>query len=547
MRERGVAVDRMHCTAALSACTLPASWPFAVEILGMVQAAQIQADVILYSSAISVLSRARWQLAAELFWNLGAMRIPSDITAVTAALHAYSTGTRWETCAWLLSHTRNWDSVACTTAISSCEKARRWEVALGFFATAVAQGIRRDAAMYNATIACSSQGGLGWIGVLRLVHEMARESIQKSTTTCNSVLTALERLGCWEQALAFFREMPGFSLVPELISYNATMTSFEKESRWEEVLSLLVEAKSRRMGDGISYNCCIAACQKASNWLHTLALLEEMRGSLARPDSIAYNSAILASSGMSRWETHASPNVRSSRHEKERRFPLDMTSKPIDKAASGQAPSPTLSRSDLAPVRSRSQTSPSDSSKGPAGSGLLLALLGAAAFASRRPGPATFAGHSRGHVAASNLLVAQPGDAVDIESIVGMGQVPRRPHVRICDRTLKEWSRGRRINSAAKQRFLIRREPSGRITVWRRQWGQRNLKSKKTPAHLKRLKQMVRIHRCQYKRVAKLLRIHFVPPKPCDFIMRKFCEKRLKDHLGMHDNVGVSMWTGTKG
>ena len=105
------------------------------------------------------------------------MRIPSDITAVTAALHAYSTGTRWEACAWLLSHTRNWDSVACTTAISSCEKARRWEVALGFFATAVAQGIRRDAAMYNATIACSSQGGLGWIGVLRLVHEMTRESI----------------------------------------------------------------------------------------------------------------------------------------------------------------------------------------------------------------------------------------------------------------------------------------------------------------------------------------------------------------------------------
>ncbi|CAE7036729.1 PPR10 [Symbiodinium sp. CCMP2456] len=303
MRERCVAVDRMHCTAALSACTLPASWPFAVEMLGMVQAAQIKADVVLYSSAISVLSRARWQLAAQLFWNLRAMRVASDITAVTAALHAYSTGTRWEACAWLLSHTSHLDSVACTTAVSSCEKAQRWEMALGFFATAVAQGIHRDAAMYNATIACSSQGGLGWLGILQLLHEMTQESIQKSTTTCNSVLTAFERAGCWEQALAFFREMPGFSLVPDLISYNATMTSFEKASRWEEVLSLLVEAKSRRMGDGISYNCCIAACQKALNWLHALALLAEMRGSLARPDAIAYNSAILASSGISRWET----------------------------------------------------------------------------------------------------------------------------------------------------------------------------------------------------------------------------------------------------
>ncbi|CAE7625069.1 unnamed protein product [Symbiodinium sp. CCMP2592] len=302
MQERCVAVDRWHCTAALSACTLPVTWPFAIEMLGMVQAAQVQADVVLYSSAISVLSRARWQLATQLFWNLRAMRIASDITAVTAALHAYSTGTRWEACAWLLSHTSNMDSVACTTAISSCDKAQRWEMALGFFATATVKGIRKDAAMYNATIACSSQGGLGWLGVLRLLHEMTRESIQKSTTTCNSVLTALERAGCWEQALWFFREMPRLSLVPDLISYNATMTSFENESRWEEVLSLLVEAKSRRMGDSISYNCCIAACQKGSNWLSTLSLLEEMKGSLARPDSIAYNSAILAFSGTSRWE-----------------------------------------------------------------------------------------------------------------------------------------------------------------------------------------------------------------------------------------------------
>ena len=50
-------------------------------------------------------------------------------------------------------------------------------MALGFFASASVKGIRKDAAMYNATIACSSQGGLGWLGVLRLMHEMTRESI----------------------------------------------------------------------------------------------------------------------------------------------------------------------------------------------------------------------------------------------------------------------------------------------------------------------------------------------------------------------------------
>mmetsp|Transcript_16270 Transcript_16270/g.35800 ORF Transcript_16270/g.35800 Transcript_16270/m.35800 type:complete len:231 (+) Transcript_16270:53-745(+) len=193
-----------------------------------------------------------------------------------------------------------------------------------------------------------------------------------------------------------------------------------------------------------------------------------------------------------------------------------------------------------AQLPTRGQTELRQESKS-TGSGVIWALLGVVALA-RRP----FAGHGTSHVTSSNMLVAQPGDAVDIDSPTVMGQIPRRPHVRIAKRTLKEWKRGRRLNSAAKQRYLIRKEPSGRLTVWRRQWGQRNLKSKKSPAHLRRLKGMVRIHRAQYKRVQLLLHIHIKPPSACDFIMRKFCEHRLKDHLGMSDDVGVSMWTGPK-
>ena len=37
-----------------------------------------------------------------------------------------------------------------------------------------------------------------------------------------------------------------------------------------------------------------------------------------------------------------------------------------------------------------------------------------------------FAGHGTAHVAASNMLVAQPGDALDMESLTVMGQIPRR-------------------------------------------------------------------------------------------------------------------------
>ena len=176
------------------------------------------------------------------------MRIASDVAAVTAAMQAYAVGAQWMAVIWLFcqeKERRSADRLACTTAISACEKAQRWELALSFFASA---GMRKDAAMYNATISASSHGG-HWPGVMGLLREMTQASIQKSATTYNSVLTALERATCWQRVLALLRDMPFLSITPQVISYNATMTSCDRETRWETVLSLLRELRSLRTGD----------------------------------------------------------------------------------------------------------------------------------------------------------------------------------------------------------------------------------------------------------------------------------------------------------
>jgi len=81
------------------------------------------------------------------------------------------------------------------------------------------------------------------------------------------------------------------------------------------------------------------------------------------------------------------------------------------------------------------------------------------------------------------------------------------------------------------KRFLVR--PDG--TMWRRQPGLRHLKSKKSPAKLKRLKRMVRITRDEYRRVSILTGKRPPVPKASDYIMRKFNEAREKKHLGMSD------------
>lgn len=176
-----------------------------------------------------------------------------------------------------------------------------------------------------------------------------------------------------------------------------------------------------------------------------------------------------------------------------------------------------------------------------ASAGLLGAAAAAARGTRRRSSGSsqgmTFSG-APAATAVANLASAQPGYAGE-ESVIAMCGVKKRPHVRIKDRTLKDWMRGRRKNSAAKKRFLIK--PDG--SMWRRQAGLRHLKSKKSPAHLKRLGRMVRIDRKAYGRIGALL--GRIPRKQtaADFIMTKFNEARANKHLWTSDRgVGTALF-----
>merc|ERR1712050_147197 len=120
--------------------------------------------------------------------------------------------------------------------------------------------------------------------------------------------------------------------------------------------------------------------------------------------------------------------------------------------------------------------------------------VAAVARAAQHLRASTFAGKPCNRVAAESRSVFG-----DRSRIVMFGITPR-PHKRICERTWKDWRRGKRRNAAALQRFLFREDG----TVWRKQGKQRHFKSKRSPAHNKRLKRMVRVVRMEYRRVQVL-------------------------------------------
>mmetsp|Transcript_17946 Transcript_17946/g.54094 ORF Transcript_17946/g.54094 Transcript_17946/m.54094 type:complete len:273 (+) Transcript_17946:56-874(+) len=150
----------------------------------------------------------------------------------------------------------------------------------------------------------------------------------------------------------------------------------------------------------------------------------------------------------------------------------------------------------------------------------------------------TLAGAACDALALTDVLSASTG-LTDSQPRIVMNGVKHRPHVRIAKRTYKDWLRGRRRNSAAKKRFLVKADG----TIWRRQPGLRHLKSKKSPAKLKRLRKLVRITRDEYKRVQILTGKRPPVPKAADFIMRKFNEAREKKHLGLSDRgIGTALF-----
>eukprot|EP00397_Hematodinium_sp_SG-2012_P006098 GEMP01006126.1.p1 GENE.GEMP01006126.1~~GEMP01006126.1.p1 ORF type:complete len:741 (+),score=199.05 GEMP01006126.1:670-2892(+) len=226
--------------AAISACEKRREWTHALALFDRMQGARIIPDVITYSALISACRNGNaWQKALTLFATLDSApspgaeectdslrsaRLTPNLIAYNAALSACDTGAQWQQALRLLArmtadtdpvrgadtprgtptaprhdprhprrhreHVRA-DVVSFSSAIAACEKAGKWQHALGVLRRMRALDVAPNAITYNVVLSALSVSGARHCAgrmVEQVVEQMKGDGVTPNAVTYSIVL-----------------------------------------------------------------------------------------------------------------------------------------------------------------------------------------------------------------------------------------------------------------------------------------------------------------------------------------------------------------------
>jgi pentatricopeptide repeat protein len=234
MRDDGVAPDAISFNAAISACRSAATerWRDAAALLAAARAAGV-ADIVTHNALLGVLDKAgQWQVALGLLKEMCAAAA-ADAQAPSAGGAAPKAGVSAP------------NGVSFATAIAACAAARQADEALR---------------------------------LLRVV--MPAANVAPSVHASNAALTACERAGRWEDALALLAAMERDGPPPDEVTVRSALFACcaAAPPRIAEALALFrrVEAGAfpgvRR--NAVTQNLLVRACDVAGEGTQALAMLE---------------------------------------------------------------------------------------------------------------------------------------------------------------------------------------------------------------------------------------------------------------------------------
>eukprot|EP00434_Breviolum_minutum_P015901 symbB.v1.2.014013.t2/scaffold1012.1/size144332/6 len=247
--------------------------------------------------------------------------------------------------------------ICFNTALTACERAQQWPVALDVFQRMVDERLRPTVITWNSTMsACSST--LQWQRCLELLRDMRTSqeidgsvddrwrsdlfsydlkdewmlhacSIQAGVPvelfllkqlgcwiwqelptilTFNVAINSCQQVHCWPIALALMEEATDSQLSLDRISFTKFISSVGASGQWPWAMWSFEEMQRRKLKPSVrTYNDLMAACNKSSefgsngSWPWALLFFESMRREGLSADALSYNIALSACERATAW------------------------------------------------------------------------------------------------------------------------------------------------------------------------------------------------------------------------------------------------------
>jgi len=167
--------------------------------------------------------------------------------------------------------------VACSAAVSACERGLQWQRALQVLASLPDAGISPNTITMNAAVSACERVSQ-WPPAFQLLRRMWRRGPRPDVVTVSAAISAAAEGSRWKLATGLLRSVQGVGVEVGMITRNALITACANSAKWDRGLRLLGGLSGHGFDDdAVAYGATLVACRRRGCWEQALRLLAVAR------------------------------------------------------------------------------------------------------------------------------------------------------------------------------------------------------------------------------------------------------------------------------
>ncbi|CAL1138289.1 unnamed protein product [Cladocopium goreaui] len=278
-------LDVFTCTAFFSLCK--GRWWLARTFLEAQrqEAIPIAGNLQLRNAYMSAALKDDWDLA---LWLLQEPNMPQDAVTLKAVSGPFSRSTAWEPCMALMQNLKlqGQRSAPPTFLLSSLARAQLWQRAMTAMAMA-SRGPQRfqGSAAITAAVSACERANQWQVALVIPMNLMLNQGLQVDLILYNTLLSACRCSGFWDLTLSRLQALHGVgkgmswgSLRPDVVTFSVALEGLGLENQWMQACEIARDVISSQKVDGTCYSSILSSFRtRSAPWSLALLRLQGLR------------------------------------------------------------------------------------------------------------------------------------------------------------------------------------------------------------------------------------------------------------------------------